>query len=135
MTGLGLSCLTESASGFSAEKLRLDRARHDFLKHAMLEWCELEATTRQDFWVWGVTVPVAFEFQFSSGLLGLFGTEDLTEFLDAQLGPLEMAIDNFRGSQEVNGGAHTPHVRDIGRLMFRNHCLLDSRVFRRGFPK
>eukprot|EP00439_Symbiodinium_sp_Y106_P002559 s1314_g1.t1 len=97
MTGLGLSCLTESASGFSAEKLRLDRARHDFLKHAMLEWCELE---------------------------------DLTEFLDAQLGPLEMAIDNFRGSQEVNGGAHTPHVRDIGRLMFRNHCLLDSRVFR-----
>ncbi|CAE7811464.1 unnamed protein product [Symbiodinium sp. CCMP2592] len=97
MTGLGLSCLTESARGFSAEKLRLDRARHDFLKHAMLEWCELE---------------------------------DLTEFLDAQLGPLEMAIDNFRGSQEVNGGAHTPHVRDIGRLMFRNHCLLDSRVFR-----
>ena len=59
--------------------------------------------------------------------------QDLTEFLDAQLGPLEMAIDNFRGSQEVNT-AHTPHVRDIGRLMFRNHCLLDSRVFRRDFP-
>ena len=59
--------------------------------------------------------------------------QDLTEFLDAQLGPLEMAIDNFRGSQEVNT-AHTPHVRDIGRLMFRNHCLLDSRVFRRHFP-
>eukprot|EP00931_Biecheleriopsis_adriatica_P074684 TRINITY_DN4868_c0_g1_i1.p1 TRINITY_DN4868_c0_g1~~TRINITY_DN4868_c0_g1_i1.p1 ORF type:complete len:769 (+),score=193.03 TRINITY_DN4868_c0_g1_i1:29-2308(+) len=56
--------------------------------------------------------------------------EDLTEFLDAQLGPLEMAIDNFRGTQEVNSAAHTPHVRDIGRLMFRNHCLLDCRVFR-----
>lgn len=26
-------------------------------------------------------------------------SQDLTEFLDAQLGPLEMAIDNFRGSQ------------------------------------
>ncbi|CAE7235039.1 unnamed protein product, partial [Symbiodinium microadriaticum] len=93
----GLSCLTDGPDGTgAAEKLRLNRARHDFLKHAMLEWCELE---------------------------------DLTEFLDVQLGPLEMAIDNFRGSQEVNT-AHTPHVRDIGRLMFRNHCLLDSRVFR-----
>ena len=29
----------------------------------------------------------------------------------------EMAIDNFRGSQEVTRAAHTPHVRDIGRLM------------------
>lgn len=28
-----------------------------------------------------------------------------------------MAIDNFRGSQEVTRAAHTPHVRDIGRLM------------------
>ncbi|CAE7170991.1 unnamed protein product, partial [Symbiodinium pilosum] len=88
--------LQESPSLAADAELRLNGARHDFLKHAMLEWCELE---------------------------------DLTEFLDAQLGPLEMAIDNFRGSQEVNT-AHTPHVRDIGRLMFRNHCLLDSRVFR-----
>ena len=31
----------------------------------------------------------------------------------------EMAIDNFRGSQEVTRAAHTPHVRDIGRLMCR----------------
>ena len=29
-----------------------------------------------------------------------------------------MAIDNFRGSQEVTRAAHTPHVRDIGRLMY-----------------
>ena len=38
----GLSCLTESPS-LAADGLRLNRARHDFLKHAMLEWCELEA--------------------------------------------------------------------------------------------
>jgi len=56
--------------------------------------------------------------------------EDLTEFLDEQLAPLELAIDNFRGEQEATSKAHTPHVRDIGRLMFRNCCLLDSRVFR-----
>lgn len=97
----GLSCLGTTTSSKSSDgdavELRLNNARHEFLKHAMLEWCELE---------------------------------DLTEFLDAQLGPLEMAIDNFRGSQEVTRAAHTPHVRDIGRLMFRNHCLLDSRVFR-----
>jgi len=94
----GLSCLG-NATRRTVEpgELRLNHARHEFLKHSMLEWCELE---------------------------------DLTEFLDAQLGPLEMAIDNFRGSQEVTRAAHTPHVRDIGRLMFRNHCLLDSRVFR-----
>lgn len=97
----GLSCLGTTTSSKSSDgdavELRLNNARHEFLKHAMLEWCELE---------------------------------DLTEFLDAQLGPLEMAIDNFHGSQEVTRAAHTPHVRDIGRLMFRNHCLLDSRVFR-----
>mmetsp|Transcript_53105 Transcript_53105/g.137156 ORF Transcript_53105/g.137156 Transcript_53105/m.137156 type:complete len:658 (-) Transcript_53105:66-2039(-) len=56
--------------------------------------------------------------------------EDLTEFLDSQLAPLELAIDNFRGTQEMSSQAHTPHVRDIGRLMFRNFCLLDSRIFR-----
>mmetsp|Transcript_59794 Transcript_59794/g.110670 ORF Transcript_59794/g.110670 Transcript_59794/m.110670 type:complete len:670 (+) Transcript_59794:33-2042(+) len=57
--------------------------------------------------------------------------EDLTEFLDAQLAPLELAIDNFRAVHEASHGkAHTPHVRDIGRLMFRNFCLMDSRVFR-----
>ena len=40
----GLSCLTDGPDGTgAAEKLRLNRARHDFLKHAMLEWCELEA--------------------------------------------------------------------------------------------
>lgn len=56
--------------------------------------------------------------------------EDLTEFMDNQLAPLELAIDNFRGLQEVSSKAHTPHVRDIGRLMHRNFCLLDSRVFK-----
>ncbi|CAK0894653.1 unnamed protein product [Prorocentrum cordatum] len=56
--------------------------------------------------------------------------EDLTEFLDGQLAPLEMQIDTFRGAQEVTSKAHTPHVRDIGRLLFRNLCLLDSRIFR-----
>ena len=45
--------------------------------------------------------------------------EDLTEFLDSQLAPLELAIDNFRGEQEMSSKAHTPHIRDIGRLMFR----------------
>ncbi|CAK9033230.1 Voltage-dependent T-type calcium channel subunit alpha-1I (Voltage-gated calcium channel subunit alpha Cav3.3) (Ca(v)3.3) [Durusdinium trenchii] len=97
----GLSCLSPEGGvqnrAQHTAQLRLNGARHAFLRHAMLEWCELE---------------------------------DLTEFLDAQLGPLEMAIDNFRGSQDVTRAAHTPHVRDIGRLMFRNHCLLDSRVFR-----
>ncbi|CAJ1371460.1 unnamed protein product [Effrenium voratum] len=91
----GLSCL--DAKNTAETELRLSHARHEFLQHAMLEWCELE---------------------------------DLTLFLDAQLGPLEMAIDNFRGSEQLSTAAHTPHVRDIGRLMFRNHCLLDSRVFR-----
>mmetsp|Transcript_100701 Transcript_100701/g.280485 ORF Transcript_100701/g.280485 Transcript_100701/m.280485 type:complete len:657 (-) Transcript_100701:105-2075(-) len=56
--------------------------------------------------------------------------EDLTEFMDGQLAPLELAIDNFRGASELSSKAHTPHVRDTGRLMFRNFCLLDSRVFR-----
>lgn len=56
--------------------------------------------------------------------------EDLTEFMDSQLAPLEQAIDNFRGASEASSSSHTPHVRDIGRLMFRNFCLLDSRVFR-----
>mmetsp|Transcript_99224 Transcript_99224/g.314979 ORF Transcript_99224/g.314979 Transcript_99224/m.314979 type:complete len:672 (-) Transcript_99224:141-2156(-) len=56
--------------------------------------------------------------------------EDLTEFMDGHLSPLEQAIDNFRGASEATGQAHTPHVRDIGRLMFRSSCLLDSRVFR-----
>jgi len=56
--------------------------------------------------------------------------EDLTEFMDDQLAPLETAIDNFRGASEASSGAHTPHVRDVGRLMFRNFCLLDSHVFR-----
>jgi len=56
--------------------------------------------------------------------------EDLTEFMDSHLSPLEQAIDNFRGASEVSAQAHTPHVQDIGRLMFRNFCLLDSRVFR-----
>merc|ERR1711971_1426179 len=57
--------------------------------------------------------------------------EDLTSFLDAQLQPLELEIDHFRGMHDVHGGgAHTPHVADVGRLMFRNFCLLDSRVFR-----
>eukprot|EP00435_Cladocopium_sp_Y103_P011761 s1028_g3.t1 len=51
----GLSCLG-GTNGGDAVELRLNNARHEFLKHAMLEWCELE---------------------------------DLTEFLDAQLGPLE----------------------------------------------
>lgn len=41
-----------------------------------------------------------------------------------------MLLGYFRALQEVTRAAHTPHVRDIGRLMFRNHCLLDSRVFR-----
>ena len=39
----GLSCLTESTTLAADIELRLNRARHDFLKHAMLEWCELEA--------------------------------------------------------------------------------------------
>lgn len=56
--------------------------------------------------------------------------EDLTEFMDSHLSPLEQAIDNFRGAAEATGQAHTPHLRDAGRLMFRNFCLLDSRVFR-----
>lgn len=56
--------------------------------------------------------------------------EDLTGFLDGQLGSLELAIDNFRGTQEMSTNSHTPHVRDMGRLMFRNFCLLDSRIFR-----
>lgn len=56
--------------------------------------------------------------------------EDLTEFMDGQLAPLEMAIDNFRGAQESTTKSHTPHVRDVGRLVFRNCCLLDSRLFR-----
>lgn len=56
--------------------------------------------------------------------------EDLTEFLDSHLGSLELAIDNFRGEQEICTNAHTPHIRDIGRLMFRNFCLLDSRMFK-----
>jgi len=56
--------------------------------------------------------------------------EDLTAFMDGHLGQLEIAIDNFRGAQEASSKAHTPHLRDIGRLMFRNNCLLDSRVFK-----
>lgn len=56
--------------------------------------------------------------------------EDLTEFLDSQLAPLELAIDNFRAAHEASSKAHTPHVRDIGRLMFRNFCLLNSHIFR-----
>lgn len=40
----GLSCLgTSGTSGGAALELRLNNARHEFLKHAMLEWCELEA--------------------------------------------------------------------------------------------
>jgi len=55
--------------------------------------------------------------------------EDFTAFLDEQLGSLELAIDSERGAHD-GGHAHTPHVRDLGRLAFRNSCLLDSRVFR-----
>jgi hypothetical protein len=56
--------------------------------------------------------------------------EDLTSFLDEQLQPLHLEIDNFRGMTDGQGHSHTPHVADIGRLMFRNFCLLDCRVFR-----
>jgi len=56
--------------------------------------------------------------------------EDLTKFLDSQLQPLELEIDHFRGMNDVQTRAHTPHIADVGRLMFRNFCLLDSRVFR-----
>eukprot|EP00929_Paragymnodinium_shiwhaense_P056710 TRINITY_DN28389_c0_g1_i1.p1 TRINITY_DN28389_c0_g1~~TRINITY_DN28389_c0_g1_i1.p1 ORF type:complete len:751 (+),score=200.25 TRINITY_DN28389_c0_g1_i1:89-2341(+) len=55
--------------------------------------------------------------------------EDFTAFLDEQLGQLELAIDSERAI-DMRGNAHTPHIRDLGRLMFRNSCLLDSRVFR-----
>eukprot|EP00927_Polykrikos_kofoidii_P030097 TRINITY_DN25955_c0_g1_i1.p1 TRINITY_DN25955_c0_g1~~TRINITY_DN25955_c0_g1_i1.p1 ORF type:complete len:768 (-),score=176.14 TRINITY_DN25955_c0_g1_i1:254-2557(-) len=56
--------------------------------------------------------------------------EDFTAFLDEQLGKLELAIDGERGLSDMIGHAHTPHIRDLGRLMFRNCCLLDSRIFR-----
>eukprot|EP00928_Gymnodinium_smaydae_P071481 TRINITY_DN55047_c0_g1_i1.p1 TRINITY_DN55047_c0_g1~~TRINITY_DN55047_c0_g1_i1.p1 ORF type:complete len:717 (-),score=81.63 TRINITY_DN55047_c0_g1_i1:153-2303(-) len=56
--------------------------------------------------------------------------EDYTEFLEEHLSGLEVAIDSERGLHDAGGHAHTPHVRDIGRLMFRNFCLLDSRIFR-----
>lgn len=55
--------------------------------------------------------------------------EDLIAFLDGQLAPLEMEIDHFKGIHDGQGHAHTPHVKDAGRLMFRNSCLLHSRVF------
>jgi len=56
--------------------------------------------------------------------------DELISFLDEQLQPLGLEIDNFRGLNEGQGHSHTPHVADIGRLMFRNFCLLDSRFFR-----
>lgn len=56
--------------------------------------------------------------------------EDLTTFLDSQLQPLQLEIDHFHGMHEVREGTHTPQIADVGRLMFRNFCLLDSRVFR-----
>jgi hypothetical protein len=50
----GLSCLGTTTSSKSSDgdavELRLNNARHEFLKHAMLEWCELEVTWMT--WMW-----------------------------------------------------------------------------------
>ena len=51
----GLSCLG-NAQNRTVEpgELRLNHARHEFLKHSMLEWCELEVTCHDFYWgMWG----------------------------------------------------------------------------------
>ena len=47
----GLSCLG-NATRRTVEpgELRLNHARHEFLKHSMLEWCELEVTCHDFRW-------------------------------------------------------------------------------------
>jgi len=57
--------------------------------------------------------------------------EDLCGFIEEQLGLLELAIDTERGIHALAGerkASHTPNIRDLGRLAFRNYCLLDSQL-------
>eukprot|EP00746_Dinoflagellata_sp_MGD_P026026 gnl/MRDRNA2_/MRDRNA2_161294_c0_seq1.p1 gnl/MRDRNA2_/MRDRNA2_161294_c0~~gnl/MRDRNA2_/MRDRNA2_161294_c0_seq1.p1 ORF type:complete len:629 (-),score=134.77 gnl/MRDRNA2_/MRDRNA2_161294_c0_seq1:28-1815(-) len=57
--------------------------------------------------------------------------EDLNTFLEEQLTSLELAIDTERGIHALAGtkqATHTPNIRDLGRLAFRNYCLLDSQL-------